>query len=154
MPIKTISVFILALAVGIAFAFSEARVKQSDDLKWVPAIDLILGAFQTHPLVALSDGAGHGQTETPEFFNALIRDNRFPTTVNTVVVEFGNARYQAVMDRYVRGNSVTREELRHVWEDTTQVSGVWSLPMYEQMLADVFSGSEDSIRGRRHRVCF
>ena len=41
------------------------------------------------------------------------------------------------MDRYVAGGPVTRGELRHVWEDTTQVSGVWSLPMHEQMLADV-----------------
>ena len=139
MQLKTTSLFILPLAVGIAVAVSEARLKQSDELKWLPAVDLILGAFQTHPLVALSDGAGHGQTETRDFFNALIRDTRFPSTVNTVVVEFGNARYQAVMDRYVHGNSVTREELRHVWEDTTQVSGVWSHPMYEQMLAEVRS---------------
>ena len=43
------------------------------------------------------------------------------------------------MDRDVSGERVTREELRPVWEDTTQVSGIWSLPMYEQMLAEVRS---------------
>ena len=152
MPIKTTSLSILALAVAITFAVSDARLKQGDDLKWLPAIDLILGAFQTHALVALSDGAGHGQTETRDFFNALIRDTRFPSTVNTVVVEFGNARHQTVMDRYVLGNPVTREELRHVWEDTTQVSGVWSLPMYEQMLADVRSVNARLPPTRRIRI--
>jgi hypothetical protein len=87
--------------------------------------------------VAVSDSAGHGQVETRNFFAALIRDRRFAPTVRNVVIEFGNARYQTVMDRYVAGGPVTRGELRHVWEDTTQVSGVWSLPMHEQMLADV-----------------
>jgi hypothetical protein len=104
-----------------------------------PAVDLILSAFERHPLVALSDGAGHGQLDTRDFFATLIRDRRFPRTVRNIVVEFGNARHQSVMDRYVSGEAVARGALRHVWEDTTQVSGIWSLPMYERMFADVRS---------------
>ena len=112
---------------------------------------MILSAFAHHPLVALSEGAGHGQLETLNLFTTLIRDSRFPRTVRNVVIEFGNARYQEIMDRYVSGASVTRDELRHVWEDTTQVSGIWSLPMYEQMLAEVRSvnaGLADALRIR------
>ena len=127
------------LALGIAAWTSRAHPTQDADLTWRPAIDLVLGAFERYPLVAVSEGAGHGQLETREFFAALIRDRRFAPTVRNLVIEFGNARYQAVMDRYVTGGPVTRDELRHVWEDTTQISGVWSLPMYEQMLADVRS---------------
>lgn len=100
-------------------------------------MDVVLRAFEKHALVGLSDGAGHGQPDTLEFFTTLIRDARFPGTVQNIVVEFGNARYQFLMDRYVTGEPVGRDELRHVWEDTTQVTGVWSLPMYERMFAEV-----------------
>ena len=91
------------------------------------SIDLVLIAFDLYPLVAVSEGAGHGELETREFFAALIRDRRFAPTVRNLVIEFGNARYQAVLDRYVTGAPVTRDELRHVWEDTTQISGVATL---------------------------
>jgi outer membrane protein OmpA-like peptidoglycan-associated protein len=104
-----------------------------------PAVEMVLRGFVTHPLVALSDGAGHGQPDTLAFFASLVRDPRFPRTVRNIVVEFGNARYQAVIDRYIAGGVVGRDELRHVWEDTTQISGVWSLPMYEQMFGEVRS---------------
>ncbi|HEU4996021.1 MAG TPA: OmpA family protein [Gemmatimonadaceae bacterium] len=140
------------LAAGIAACTSGAHVKQDIDLTWRPAIDLVLSAFEQHPLVAVSEGAGHGQLETRDFFATLIRDRRFAPTVRNVVIEFGNARYQAVLDRYVTGGAVTRDELRHLWEDTTQISGVWSLPMYEQMLADVRSVNEGLPPATRIRV--
>ena len=109
----------VTVALGVAACTSSANAKQAADLTWRPAIDLVLSAFEQHPLVAVSDGAGHGQLETRNFFAALIRDRRFAPTVRNVVIEFGNARYQTVMDRYVTGGPVTRDELRHVWEDTT-----------------------------------
>jgi outer membrane protein OmpA-like peptidoglycan-associated protein len=144
--------FIVILTVGIAAATATARVKQDTDLTWRPAIDLVLSAFERYPLVALSEGAGHGQLETLDFFAALIRDRRFAPAVRNLVIEFGNARYQPALDRYVMGERVPRDELRHVWEDTTQISGVWSLPMYEQMLADVRSVNQGQPPTRRIRV--
>ena len=144
--------FVVILAVAIAACISRARAPQDAHLTWRPAIDLVLSAFEQHRLVAVSEGAGHGQLETRDFFAALVRDRRFAPTVRNLVIEFGNARYQAVMDRYVTGGPVTRDELRHVWEDTTQISGVWSLPMYEQMLADVRSVNEGQPPANRIRV--
>jgi hypothetical protein len=149
---KTLSQFGVILAVGIGACASGAPVTQDADLTWRPAIDLVLNAFEQHPLVALSDGAGHGQLETRNLVAALIRDRRFAPTVRNLVIEFGTARYQAALDRYVTGEPVTRDELRHVWEDTTQTSGVWSLPMYEQMLADVRSVNEGLPPATRIRV--
>ena len=141
------------LAVILALAIAACTQPKPDaDLAWRPAIDLILNAFPDHPLVALSEGAGHGQLETRDFFAALIRDPRFAATVRNLIIEFGNARSQPVLDRYVAGEPVSRDELRHVWEDTTQVSGVWSLPMYEQMLADVRSVNESLGPSQRIRV--
>ena len=51
----------------------EREAKQAADLTWRPAIDLVLRAFEQRPLVAVSDGAGHGQVETRNFLAALIR---------------------------------------------------------------------------------
>jgi outer membrane protein OmpA-like peptidoglycan-associated protein len=143
--------FIVAFAVAFAGCISTIDGAADADLRARPAVDLILSAFEHYPLVALSEGAGHGQFETRTFFATLIRDSRFPRTVRNIVIEFGNARYQEMMDRYVSGAPVTRDELRRVWEDTTQVSGIWSLPMYEQMLAEVRSvnaGLADALRIR------
>lgn len=123
-----------------------------DELRQQTAVDLVVRAFEKYPLVALSEGAGHGQPDTRAFFAALILDERFSRRVRNIVVEFGNARYQSVMDRYVSGQPVSPEELRHVWEDTTQVTGVWSLPMYEGMFADVRALNATLPSARRIRV--
>jgi hypothetical protein len=94
---------------------------QSPPRPAVPAepVGAILDAFRTHALVALGDE--HGSEQGSAFRMALIRDARFASVVNDIVVEFGNARYQGLMDRFVRGEDVKPEELRRVWQDTTQV---------------------------------
>ena len=149
---NALSPFVVIVALGMAACTSRAHATQDADLTWRHANDLVVSAFERYPLVAVSEGAGHGQLETRDFFAALIRDRRFARLVRNIVIEFGNARYQTVLDRYVSGGPVTRDELRHVWEDTTQITGVWSLPMYEQMLADVRSVNEALPPARRIRV--
>jgi hypothetical protein len=146
------SEFIIALAVSTTACLPGAHKRHDADLRRQHAVDLIVGALERYPLVALSDSAGHGQSETRDFFISLIRDRRFSRTVRNIVIEFGNARYQSVMDRYVSGEAVTRDELRQVWEDTTQVSGIWTLPMYERMLAEVRSVNEALSSAVRTRV--
>jgi outer membrane protein OmpA-like peptidoglycan-associated protein len=148
---KTMRRFLAAVAASIGFVVSGANGVQ-DELRWRPAVDLILSAFQTRPIVALSEGTGHGQTATRNFFGALIHDTRFRSTARNIVIEFGNARCQAVIDRYVAGDPVTLSELRHVWEDTTQVSGIWSLPMYREMLAEVRSVNAGLSPAQRIRI--
>jgi len=91
----------------------------------------ILEMFKTHDVVALSEG-NHGNEQGHAFRLALIRDPRFSAAVNDIVVEFGNAHYQAVIDRFVQGEPVAYEELRKVWQDTTQRGTVWDRPIYEE----------------------
>lgn len=81
-----------------------------------PALDGIFEAFETHPLVGISDSHGYAQEE--EFYAAIIRDPRFAREVGNVVVEFGAAGRQDVIDRYVAGEDVPYQELRTVWTDT------------------------------------
>lgn len=101
-----------------------------------PAAQFIVAAFKGHSLVAFSE-PGHGASGTREFFAALIRYPGFAGTVTDIVIECGNARYQAIADRYFAGQPVAHDEVRQIWENTTIVSGVWQLPMYEGILADI-----------------
>jgi len=79
----------------------------------------ILDGFRTHAVVALGEG-DHGNEQIRVFFRALINDPRFPSTVNDILVEGGNAAYQGVVDRYVNGENVSEAEVRAAWENSTQ----------------------------------
>lgn len=80
-----------------------------------PAIDGVLAAFKTRPLVGISDR--HGISQQQDFYATLIRDPRFAREVGNVVVEFGSASHQAIIDRYVAGEDVPYTEFRKVWSD-------------------------------------
>ena len=84
----------------------------------------ILDAFEQHSIVALDEG-DHGNDRGHAFRLSLLRDSRFSMVVNDIVVEFGSARYQILMDRFVSGEDVPIETLRRVWQDTTQPHDIW-----------------------------
>src|SRR5947207_6861476 len=84
----------------------------------VEPIRAILDAFRTHRVVAVT--AGHGETRGYAFGQWLVHDPRFIAAINDIVIEEGSSRYQDVADRFVRGENVPMESLRHVWRDTTQ----------------------------------
>jgi hypothetical protein len=64
----------------------------------------------------LPGGFGEGRRQ---LLYSLLRDARVQTTVTDIVVEFGNYRYQDLMDRFVRGDDVPAQEFRKVWEQST-----------------------------------
>src|SRR2546422_845996 len=53
-------------------------------------IDAIFDAFRTHPIVALDEGP-HTNEPGATFRLRLLHDPRFPSVVNDIVVECGNA---------------------------------------------------------------
>jgi hypothetical protein len=88
-----------------------------------PAVPLepvaaIVDALRTHSVVAVT--AGHGEARGYAFAQLLIHDPRLIAAINDIVIEEGSSRYQDVADRFVRGDNVPIEALRHVWRDTTQ----------------------------------
>src|SRR5688572_22830706 len=105
-------------------------------IRTAPAADYLVNAFQRFPLVAFSEPR-HAAGGTREFFESLIRHPGFAGIVNDVVVEFGNARYQAIADRYTTGEPVPHDQLKQIWENTTVATGVWTAPMYEGFLRDI-----------------
>jgi hypothetical protein len=88
----------------------------------------MLNAFDKHEIVALmSPVAG-------SFVFDLVADKAFPSKVNDIVVECGNALYQPVLDRYIAGEDVPMADVQRVWRDTTQVSCGFS-SFYETLFA-------------------
>lgn len=94
----------------------------------------ILEAGRSHQIVAL--GEPHGNKQGQAVRLALVRDARFPGVFDDIVVEFGNARYQAQMDRFIRGEQVPEAELRQAWQNTTQ-HAVWDSPIYREFFQTV-----------------
>ena len=133
---------LLSLAMPV---FAQPRASPVDP------VDGILRAFETHRVVALAEG-NHGNEQGHAFRVALISDPRFAALVDDIVVEFGNARYQDVIDRFVGGAEVPDAELRRVWQDTTQRETVWDRPIYEAFYRAVREANRRAPGGRRLRV--
>lgn len=114
-----------------------------------PAV-AIKEAFETYPLVAIGDN--HGTVQVHDLWVSLIRDARLAGVFNDIIVEFGNARYQELMDRFINGETVEDADLRHVWEDTTQVEEAWDLPIYEAFFRAVRDVNKSRRADQRLRV--
>jgi hypothetical protein len=98
--------------------------------------------------VAIAEG--HRNQQVHDFIVTLVSDPRFAQVVDDVVVEFGTARHQAVIDRYVAGDPVAPEELRQVWRDTVNIL-VWDAPVYERFFQTIRAINHRN-PGRRLRV--
>jgi len=118
----------------------------------VEPIEAIVEAFRSHPIVAIGNVEFRGNEQCQKFRLSLIRDPRFTAVVNDIVVEFGDAQYQEVIDRFVRGEEVAYESLRRVWQDTTQIEYEWDLPIYEEFFRAVRAVNTSLPRGRKLRV--
>jgi hypothetical protein len=138
--------------VGLMFSFGVAVLAQSIPKPAVPLepISAILDAFKTHEIVALADA--HGNDQNHAFRLALIRHPRFALTVNDIVIELGNARYQSVADEFVRGGNVGPEDLRHIWRDTTVPTAGNNYLMIEELLRTVREVNTTLPRERQLRV--
>jgi hypothetical protein len=114
-------------------------------------VSVVLDAFKTHALVALGDGE-HRNEQAHALRVALVRDGRLAGIVNDIVVEFGTARYQEVIDRFTAGEEVPSEDLRRVWQDTAASSWVWDVPIYEDFFRAVRDANAARPAAQRYRV--
>jgi hypothetical protein len=137
------------IAITVLLGFSVAAAQQP--AKPADPTTTILDAFRKHPIVTLGEGQ-HWNLQGHAYRLSLIRDPRLLTAVDNIVVEFGSARYQHVIDRYVEGGEVSYDELRHVWEDTTAANTVFDMPIYEEIFRTVRDVNRSSTTGKRLRV--
>jgi hypothetical protein len=100
LPRIAVRTFLVLMGLSLdASALSPPRIS--------PATDGIFAAFQTHALVGLSEW--HGLAQEMDFYVTLLRDPRFAAQVGNIVVEVGDSSQQAVIDRYVNGETVPYE---------------------------------------------
>ncbi len=115
----------------IAQVLGSHPVSEAHEATPEAAIPAILKAFETFEVVGIP--AAHGQKDIDDFILSLIRDPRFAASVNDIVVECGNLRYQAILDRYIAGEDVPFTEVQHVWRDTTVQQMCGASGFYEQL---------------------
>ena len=128
-----------ALPVGfvLATAVLAAQVRLPDEAAGVDGVArALVSAFDQADIVAL--GEAHGRTLDSDLRIAMVRHPDFAERVRSIVVEFGSTTEQSTLDRYIRGENVSRAQLEQVWKTTTQSrSGVWDARIYADFLAAV-----------------
>jgi len=125
-------------------------VNETHDAIPEPAIPAVLKAFETFEVVGIP--AAHGYKDIDDFILSLIRDPRFPASVDDIVVECGNVRYQPILDRYIAGENVPFTEVQHVWRDTTVQQMCGASGFYEQLYPLVRSLNQRLPESNRMRV--
>ncbi len=137
----------------VAFSVTQVCPQTAAAKPAVPLdpVDGIIAAFKTHQVVALGEG-DHNNEQGNAVRMRLIRDPRFARVANDIVVEFGNSRYQDVMDRFISGEDVPRATLSQVWQNTTQSHAIWDVPIYEEFFRAVREVNAGLPKKRRLRV--
>ncbi|GCE31831.1 hypothetical protein KDA_73150 [Dictyobacter alpinus] len=100
------------------------------------AVQAVTAALASYKLVAL--GEAHQLQQEHDFIIDVLKSLE-PGTINDIVVEFGNAGYQDVMDRFMTGQPVEDAVLQQVWRNTliTGANPVWDAPVYERFFRTV-----------------
>jgi hypothetical protein len=111
----------------------------------IAAHDGILALFNAAPVVAL--GEAHWLDQQHRLIRERLFDERFIETVDAVVVEFGNALYQPLMDHYLAGGDVAASQLRRVWSEC--VGGWFSRAFESPVYAEFFETVRSVRRARR-----
>lgn len=147
-PVTCVARSVIAVAILTSSIALSARGAATLPLDPTVAV---IDAFKTHRLVAI--GEEHGNEQQHLFLRSLVSDPRFAAVVNDIVVEFGNAQYQDVVDRFVSGDDVPYAALRRTWQDTTQPHTGWDRPIYEALFRTVRAANMSrQSNGNRLRV--
>jgi hypothetical protein len=147
--VSSIFLIIILVISGIVSANVWGQ-SNSDEPKPTKAVEELIKVFDRFPLVAL--GEVHWSQTEHEFVYLLIKHPDFANKVNDIVVEFGNALYQPIMDRYIAGETVARADLRQVWRNTTQTMMALDAPIYERFFATVRAVNQTLPKQKQLRV--
>jgi hypothetical protein len=139
------------LLVAVLLAGPLAATAQPTPAIPLDGVTAIVEALKTHDVVALGEG-NHGNEQGAAFRAKLYADPRFLAVVNDIVVESGNARHQAMMDRYIAGEDVPEKELRMAWLETTAPNDVWDRPIYADMFRTIREINKTLPKEKRLRV--
>jgi hypothetical protein len=103
-----------------------------NDLQPLDAIETLLQVMEYYPLVALAEIPQ--LQEFHEYLMALLYHPYLSERITDIVVEFGNAHYQKIADRFVLTDQpVSRSDLQLIWK-TTSENSLWNAQVCEQFL--------------------
>lgn len=145
LPSRVACVSILLFLSGIN---TSAQIG-AEDPKPINAVHGIVAALKQHPVVII--GEAHWLRQPGEFYISLIRDREFQEAVQDIVVEFASRNNQPLLDKYINGENVPNEEVRHIWRDTTKVAS-WESPIYAEWLAAIREVNERLPQTHKLRV--
>jgi hypothetical protein len=115
-----------------------SKVRVADEVAGLDGIArALISAFDQVDIVAL--GEAHGRKLDSDLRIAVVRHPDFAKKVRSIVVEFGSTSEQSTLDRYIRGEIVSRAELEQVWKTTAQFrfSDAPISPLYPDFFAAV-----------------
>jgi len=130
---------VLGLTIGTALmTIGGPNVRLPDETAGVDAIaTTLVSTFDHADIVALGEAHGRFRLDS-DLRIAMVRHPDFARKVRTIVVEFGSISEQPTLDRYIRGENVSRAQLAQVWKTTSQAAnGVWDSPIYPEFFAAV-----------------
>jgi hypothetical protein len=97
----------------------------------------LISVFDHADILALGESHGHFKMDL-DLWISMVRNPAFRKKVRSIVVEFGSTTEQPTLDRYSRGENVSKAQLQQIWKTTTQASnGVWDSPIYMEFFAAV-----------------
>src|SRR5579872_297280 len=128
---------VLSCALALSAAAQPPNLRLPDESTGIDGIaQTLISVFDQADVVAL--GEAHQRKLDSDLRIALVRHPEFPKKVRSIVVEFGSTTEQSTLDRYIRGENVSRAQLEQVWKTTTQAGNkVWDNPIYADFLAAV-----------------
>jgi len=112
-------------------------------------VQAIVNLFDTYRIVML--GEMHESRQEYDLLGKLVAAPGFADKVNDIVVEFGNASYQDLVDRYIAGENVPFDQVQHAWRDTVGALGPVS-PVYGEFYRAVRAANLKLPKQRRLRV--
>lgn len=126
-----------------------ARSRAQTALPQDPAASIVK-LFDTYRIVMLGEDP-HGCTQEWQLLEKLVATPDFSQRVNDIVMEFGNAHYQEIVDRYIAGENVPVEQVQGAWRDTVGSVGPAS-PVYGEFYAAVRAANQKLPPQQRLRV--
>jgi hypothetical protein len=129
--------WLLALLFSASLSAQAPSVRLPDESAGIDAIArTLVSAFDQVDVVAL--GEYHQKQLDSDIRIAVVRQPVFAKKVRSIVVEFASTTEQATLDRYIRGENISNDQLAQVWKTTTQApNGIWDSPIYAEFFAAV-----------------
>lgn len=129
--------WLLASLLTVSLPAQPPNLRLPDEAAGLDGIaQILISAFDQADIVAL--GEWHGHRLDSDLRIAVVRHPDFAKKVRSIVVECGSTTEQSTLDRYIRGENVSRTQLEQVWKTTTQAAnGFCDSPIYADFFAAV-----------------